>query len=432
MLAMDMGTGKSKVAVDIACSRGYQRILIVCPRSVLGVWPREFERHAECSMNVVAPRKGTIPKRSAAVTDALAQQQRSRTPEAVVAVVNYEAAWRSPMAELLLETKWDLVILDESHRIKAPGGKASMFCARLRRSAAQRLCLTGTPMPHSPLDVYAQYRFLDPGIFGTSFAAFRARYAVMGGYGGHEVLGYQRQDELAERMYRIGYRVMADDVLDLPPAVHERRTTELSPKGRKVYDSLAKSLYADIEAGQVTASNALVRLLRLQQVTSGQLPVDDSDVIEIVDESKRALLSDVLEDLPTEEPVVVFCRFTHDLDSVREVCEKQDRRYGELSGRRKDGLTDHAEMNPDIDVIGVQIQAGGVGIDLTRARYCIFHSVGYSLGDYEQALKRTHRPGQQRSVIYVHLIVDDTVDVKVHEALQDRRDLVEHVLGMGG
>src|SRR5262249_16192811 len=133
-----------------------------------------------------------------------------------VAVVNYEAAWQEPMGALLLATKWDLVILDESHRVKAPGGKASMFCASLRKSAAARLCLTGTPMPLSPLDLYAQYRFLDPGIFGTSFAAFRNRYAVMGGYGGHEVLGFdeERMPELNDRMYSIGFRVMADDVLD--------------------------------------------------------------------------------------------------------------------------------------------------------------------------------------------------------------------------
>lgn len=429
MLAMDMGTGKSKVAVDLACAEGAGRILIVCPKSVLGVWPREFERHGLCDVNVVAPRKGTIVKRVGDIVDELSLG----VPTAVV--VNYESAWREPMADLLLKTKWDLVILDESHRIKAPGGKASMFCGRLRRAAKRRLCLTGTPMPHSPLDVYAQYRFLDPGIFGTSFAAFRARYAIMGGYGGHEVLGYQRQDELAEKMYSVGFRVMANDVLDLPDPVWATRTTTLSPRAAKVYRELESELVGDVGDGTVTAANALTRILRLQQATSGWLPLDDpSDEGERewveIDTAKRDLLADVLDDLPVTEPVVVVCRFTRDLDNVQKIAEAQGRRYAELSGRRSDGLTDHAEMRPDVDVLGVQIQSGGVGIDLTRSHYAINYSVGYSLGDWEQWLKRTHRPGQDEQVRYINLACEGTKDEEVLQALRERKSLVEYVLGL--
>jgi len=431
MLAMDMGTGKSKVAVDLACEWGSSTVLILCPKSVLGVWPREFALHADCDVRVLAERKGTLKRRAARVAAELARPFDGIT----VVVVNYEAAWRSAWADVLTSRPWSLVILDESHRVKKPGGRASLFCARLRPLARRRLCLTGTPMPHSPLDVYAQYRFLDPGIFGTSFTAFRSRYAVMGGYGGHEVLRFQRQDELAERMYRVGFRVMADDVLDLPEATHDRRECELSGKALETYVDLDDALYADVEEGTVTAANALVRLLRLQQVTSGWVPLDDPDEegerewVQ-VDTSKRDLLADVLEDVPTIEPVVVFCRFTRDLDNVREVCESQGRRYGELSGRRTDALAEDATMAAGVDVAGVQVQSGGVGIDLTRARYCVFYSLGFSLGDYEQAVRRVHRPGQERPVTFLHLAAEGTVDEKVYEALRQRRNVVEHVLGL--
>lgn len=158
---------------------------------------------------------------------------------------------------------------------------------------------------------------------------------------------------------------------------------------------------------------------------------------------KRDLFADWLEDITPPvwegdpfvsrlakpgEPVVVACRFSADLQTIREVAEAQGRRYGELSGRDNRGLTDHATMNPDIDILGVQIQAGGVGIDLTRAHYVANYSVGFSLGDWEQWLKRTHRPGQKHRVVYQVFAIEDTVDYVVYQALRERKNVVEAVI----
>ena len=99
----------------------------------------------------------------------------------VVVVINYDSAWRTPFAEWALKQKWDLVVADEIHRCKAPGGKASRFLARLGKAARFRLGLSGTPMPHSPLDVYGYFRFIDATIFGWSYNRFRQHFAVMGG-----------------------------------------------------------------------------------------------------------------------------------------------------------------------------------------------------------------------------------------------------------
>jgi SNF2 family DNA or RNA helicase len=85
-------------------------------------------------------------------------------------------------------------------------------------------------------------------------------------------------------------------------------------------------------------------------------------------------------------------------------------------------------MRPDVDVLGVQIQSGGVGVDLTRTRYCIYYGVGYSLGDYQQSLARVHRPGQTRPVVYNHLVATGTVDEGVYAALDSKRDAVEAVI----
>jgi len=265
-----MGVGKSKVTVDLIINKGYRKVLIVCPKSVLTVWPKEFKKHAGSGGYDVLPlSRKSVAKRTEAA-EAFLKVQVAKGNQAVI-VANYDMAWREPFGSWALKTGFDLVVCDESQKIKAAGSKVSMYFSRLGNKVPHRLCLTGTPMPNSPLDAYGQYRFLDKGIFGTSFVKFRARYAqtVPVGNGGQMVVGYINQDELHDKFYSIAYH--ADrSVLDLPSAVHQAREVELSPKTQKIYDQLEKDFYAWVEEGkEVTVSNALVKLLRLQQVCSG-------------------------------------------------------------------------------------------------------------------------------------------------------------------
>jgi SNF2 family DNA or RNA helicase len=160
-----------------------------------------------------------------------------------------------------------------------------------------------------------------------------------------------------------------------------------------------------------------------------QTQLDERTVIE-VDTAKRDALLDLLEDVEPGKPVVVVTRFTHDLDSVQWVAEKLGRTYAELSGRRHDALTEDSTLAPGIEIAGVQIQSGGVGVDFSSSHICVLYSVGFSLGDYDQVLKRTHRPGQLNRVAYYHLIAEDTVDEKVYRALRERKNVVEYVLGL--
>src|SRR5690606_20687268 len=133
-----------------------------------------------------------------------------------VAVVNYEATWR--MEEDLAKFVRDgLIIADESHRIKTPGAQQSKAMGRLGQVAAYRLMLTGTPVTQNPLDLWSQYRFLDPSIFPRSYYAFRNRYAVMGGYQNYQIVGYRNLDELVEKAHKIAFRITRAECLDLPP-----------------------------------------------------------------------------------------------------------------------------------------------------------------------------------------------------------------------
>ena len=415
MLAMDMGTGKSRVIIDLIKSKGYERVLILAPLSVVGnVWPGEFQKHAPGLLNVL-PLAGKSTKARQEMADKALQ---SGCPTAIV--MNYDAVWRKPFGEWAMKQDWDLLVMDESHRIKAPGGVASRYCSRLSDRVRHRVALTGTPMSHSPLDIYAQYRALDKSIYGTSFVKFRSKYAVMGGFNRMQVVGYQMEDELRKLFYSRAFRVESSDVLDLPSTLSINIKCDLGKYARDIYEDMSDEFIADLEEGEITANNALTRLLRLQQITSGYGRLEDGTNVEI-DDSKAKVLEDTLTDIGNE-PVVVFTRFTHDLDVVHRTADKVGIPSYEVSGRRKD-LSDW-----NSGVLAVQIQAGGLGLDLTRARYAIYYSLGFSLGDYSQSMARLHRPGQSLPVEYIHILASDTVDETVMEALASREAVIDHIL----
>ncbi len=414
---MEMGTGKSKVAVDIVANRGDQKILVVAPKRVLNVWVREFEKHSIRPTAVIPLTRST----NRAKTNQILEYDGDFP---VAFVTNYEIVWRKPLADVILDYDFDCVIADEVHRLKKPGGKASLFMSRLGGRVPYRLGLSGTPMPNSPLDIYAIYRFLDPGVFGTNYEGFESRYAIKGGYEGKQVVGYRNLDELHRRVYDIAFRVKSADVLDLPEPIFETYTLQLSRKANDIYRQMEKeSIITFKESESLIADNVLTQLLRLQQITSGHLP--DGDELRVVDTEKANLLKDILEDIDIREPIVIFARFRHDLQQIREVSESQGRRCAELSGQA-DQLEDWKKG--DYDVMAVQIQAGGEGEDFTRARYAIYYSLGFSLKDYEQSRFRVLRPGQTRTPVFIHLVAENTVDEKVMKALQDKKQVIESVL----
>lgn len=423
MLAMGMGTGKSLTAIGAICNMSANLTLIVCPLRVVDVWPDQILRHAGIDIDVLplGDEVGSVAKKKeraeAAVNIARARKQH------LVIVINYESLWREPFAQWTLKQSWGMVICDESHRVKKPSGKASMYLARLRAHAKYRLALTGTPMPHSPLDVYAQFRFLDKAILGNSYHAFKQRYAVMGGFQNKQVVQFQNMPELEALMRTVTFRV-GKDVLDLPEERHVTYHCYLDSGGEQVYKSMEKDFVAEVKNGTVTAANAMVKLLRLQQITGGAVKADNDQYV-VVDESKRRLLADTLEDIGKDDPVVVFCRFRSDLDAVHAAGAGLGYTSMELSGRR-DELK--AWQAGGAQVLAVQISAGGVGVDLTRSRYDIYYSLSHSLGEYDQALSRVHRPGQTRDVTHIYLAARGTVDEKIKRALDARADVIESIL----
>jgi len=249
-----------------------QRVLIVAPTSVCAVWPKEFQDYADFKYTVKLL-LGTKAQRLKALDDLAAFPFRALK----VAVINYESTWRDGVYEKIQEFDPDLIIADESQRIKSHDAQQSKAMHALGDKARYKMVLSGTPVQNNAIDIWSQYRFLDPTIYGTNFWAFRARYAVMGGFNRKQVVGYRDLDQLIKKEHSIAYRVTKEEALDLPEQTFENRYIALEKKERMIYDKLRRDSYAELDGGDhITATTVLTRLLRLQQFTGGFLVADDA------------------------------------------------------------------------------------------------------------------------------------------------------------
>jgi len=284
--AMGMGTGKTKLYQALLDGNDAQVAVIVTTKKGRRVFPGQFAFHSARNWlvyNGVRDRKGDLkksaplPKYVDEARSAVATAAQHKRPVAIV--VHYDVIWREPMHTFLKELIAQndaYVIYDESHRIKAPGGKASRAADSFEKLNPQKVWGgTGSFMAHTKLDVYAQCRAVDKAHFGTNFAKFRTRYAIMGGFEDRQVVGWRNEDEFEHKLSQFVFFADTDDVLDLPPVTHITRDVELGKDARSILSQLERGFMAGVKDGTVSADNALTKLLRQQQATSGHAVLDD-------------------------------------------------------------------------------------------------------------------------------------------------------------
>ena len=435
-LFTDMGTGKTKIMIDFINNMPFKIILVVCPKKAANVWIRQFKIHSYneiCVHNVVDWSGNKKVKKL--------QHLKTIPEEPVVIVCNYESVWREPFRSFLLnKLKIDCVICDESHRIKSPGAKCSSFLTLIGRRVKYRYMLTGTPLGQSPLDIYAQYRYLAPEIFGTNYSNFKNRYANMINMGDYEMLDkknpYRNLDELKELMFSCAFMMKSNVTL---PKIHTVRVEyQVSSKLEKVYRELAREGAMEIEGGTIETKNILSMITRFQQILGGYIPVEyEEDGLPVtrilpVDTSRIETYEELIEGLPLHEPIVVFCRHRKDIENVISASEKTGRACSEVSGK-----CDESEqwIDGNTDIVVVQIQAGAESLDFTRARYCIYYTLHPSLILWKQSRKRLHRPGQTRPVVYYVLQAKmrkgKAIDEKMYIALRHNKEVIDSIMEDG-
>lgn len=444
-LLFEMGCGKTLTAIAILGALWQagkaRRVLTVAPSSVCGVWPKEMQQTAAFPF-AAAILAGEKKKRLKAL-ETLGASSESRVQ---MAIINYESVWRSGIFEALSQWQPDLIIADESQRIKTHDAAQSKAMHRLGDCTPYKLILSGTPVQNSAMDIFSQYRFLDSSVFGASFYAFRNKYAVMGGFDRRQIVGYRNMDELIQKEHSIACRVTKEEALDLPEQTFENRYIPLSPADRKLYDRLRRSSYAELEnGGQVTAPTVLTRLLRLQQLTGGFLQLDDTDAPKLANHAKLDALMEIVGDcVDNGQKLVVFARFTAEIDLIAEALRKSKVPFGMIDGRtpmeqkidrttgqkalsRSEIVADF-QANPETAVFLAQIQTAGLGITLHAANTAVFYSLDFNYANYAQALARIHRIGQRSACTYIHLLIENSIDEKVMESISAKDDLAKSIV----
>lgn len=436
-LLFEMGCGKTLTAIAIA-GAGYQmgkieRLLIVAPTSVVAVWPKELQEYAKFKYTCKTL-LGEKKQRLKQIDDLIKFPFKALK----VAVINYESTWRPEILEKLKEFDADMVIADESQRIKTYDAAQSKAMHELGDQARYKLILSGTPVQTAAIDIWSQYRFLDKSVFGDNFFKFRGRYAIMGGYGNKKIVGYKDLEGLIKKEHSIAFRVTKDEALDLPEQTFETRKIQFNQKEKNLYERIKKDSYAELDGGgHITATTVLTRLLRLQQLAGGFLVQDDAQKPQLVSRAKLDALADIIEDyvIGSGKKLVIFARFIAEVKAIMELAGKvlpkelkQVAIYGDIKKEDRGGIVKQFQEDPNTVLFIGQIDTAGTGITLTAADTCVYYSKNFNYATYSQSLSRIHRIGQRNCCTYIDLEIEGTIDELISKALSRKEDMAKTVV----
>jgi SNF2 family DNA or RNA helicase len=441
---MEMGTGKSKVLIDnIAMLYDKGKInaaMIIAPKGVYRNWlSSEIPTHMPSHIQY----KSVLWTASTSKTKDKEYQSLFETDYNLhIFIMNVEALSTPKgmtFARKFLSCHNTLIAVDESTTIKTPKAARTRNIISIANLAKYRRILTGSPITKSPLDLYTQCKFLNEHLLGfSSYYSFQNRYACMVDkwFGGRKVSvikSYQRLDELSKSIEPFSYRVLKEDCLDLPDKIYIRREIELTEEQLKMYQSMKIVAMAALKGKVVKAPHVLTQLMRLHQITCGHVMTETGEIVDIENNRLKELIN-ILEEV--ESKVIIWSHYTHD---IRKISAELRKIYGEDSVVEYYGKTDSEIRQESIDrfqdprspvrfFVG-NPQTGGYGITLTAASTVIYYSNGYDLEKRLQSEDRAHRIGQKKSVTYIDLIAEKTVDEKIVKALRKKINIASEVLG---
>jgi len=348
-------------------------------------------------------------------------------------------------AKAFLTQRRCLFVVDEGTYIKTPGAQVTKRLMAASRYADYRRLLNGTPVIDSPMHAYSQIKWANPDVWLSigvnSFAIYKVMFGLWqnqqlaGGRSFPKLLRYRNLKLLGEKMDEVGSRVRKDEVLDLPPKVYQRVYYDLSPRQRKVYDEFQKHLEVDLGNDELlTADMAIVRDLRLQQITSGFAPTDDGGPDNLVtigpDAPRLKALEGVIE--RTEGSAIIWAKFKEEKANIAALLDKMGETYTVYSSGNRVKSKEDFQSGKVRFFIANQSSGAARGITLTRATTVIYYSNTFSLDDRAQSEDRAHRSGQTKTVVYIDIIARDTVDLKIVSALRSKQDINNTVTGDSG
>ena len=449
-LFMEMGTGKSKVAIDtmgaLYESGEIDTALIIAPKGVFDNWvKKEIPVHLPDRVQTKLVKwQPNFTQKFRDQIQEIADPQKREPGFLHILVMNTEAfstqKGASAAQKFVKLNPNCLTILDESTSIKNKGAQRTKNLIKIGQASKFRRILTGSPITKSPMDLFSQCEFLNPKCLGfNSYYAFQGRYAnvqqrAMGHRSFNQIVGYRRLDELNNNLDKFSNRILKEDCLDLPDKLYIRRDVPLSVEQARLYKQMKKLALAKLEDGELaTTASVLTQIMRLQQICCGFLQPDDGE-IQSLDNNRMDELLTILDE--TQGKVIIWASYTHDIKKIRDTLSEK---YGEESVACYYGETPQDERQTIVEefqdkdgplrfFVG-QPRTGGYGITLTAANTVIYYSNSYDLEIRLQSEDRAHRIGQVNKVTYVDLISPKTIDEKIVKALRDKIDIATQVLG---
>jgi SNF2 family DNA or RNA helicase len=368
-------------------------------------------------------------------------------------VINYEfTRTKRKVAKLaeLLRSNPCMMILDEAQALKDPKTLTTRTMHALAPLAKYRVILTGTPCCNSELDLWGQLNFVKPEYLHKSFYAFRNSYFVLSRgkqvatpvmsreamremlrTGFKYVITAKNREKLFERVKKIAHYAKLEDCADLPGQIFENREYDLGIDQARVYKDMKNYLIAEIKSKTITTTNALTKIGKLRQICSGSV-IDGQDIRPLDQNPKLKLLMEVLDEIPKEEQVIVWCNYQFE---NRDITKRLRETFGEEAVVTMYGETEDKDLSIQSFKSGTRFivantQSMAHGHTLTSCHIQIFYSLSYSYEQYEQSLGRTYRLSQTQKCVYIHLIGKGTIEEVILKVVKNKMNEAEIVREM--
>lgn len=419
-LLMSMGTGKTKVCIDTAeilfRNKLIKNILVICPLSIVETWKTEINNHAsDSNYNALI---GSRLKRLEALNE-------SFKTKLTWNIINIDGV--AVIKEELQKKKYDMVIIDESTTIKNRTAKRTKLIIESFSNCKYKIIMSGNPIPKSPDEIYSQYRFLDAGVFGSNYYRFMEKYCNVDYFG--KVTGLKNEEEFHRELHSIAFRKTKEECLSLPPKIFEKEFIQMSLEQKQIYEAMKKDAIASYNDKTISAPVVITKFLRLSQIAGGFFPSGEK-TIPILPNRKLDRLIELMEEI--EGQIVVWCRFQEEIKAISVKLNQEKISnvtfYGETSMNDRK-LAEEKILNKEARVFISNPSTGGHGINfLKNISNVIFYSLDFSTGNHMQAIDRTHRIGTQKSVLYLYLLMDKTIDNLIYNVIQNNKDFSEELL----
>jgi len=433
---MEMGTGKTKVAIDNAAylfkEKQIQLVIVIAPNSVYQNWIKEIETHCPVEDYNIFVHK--VDKKFQYLADKLNFYLIN------VEAFSHQSGVQTLMPILLNLGRYTMMILDESTTIKNREAKRTKAICKLGTMAGYKRILTGSPITKSPLDLYTQCSFLSPSLLGfKSFLSFRNRYCMMEPIpvSNDRVIMIPKYfinlHELEDKLKSFSYRVRKEDCLDLPEKIYQQRFVEFTIEQKRVYKQMQEQAFAIIQDQEVSFANKLTEMLKLHQVCNGFLKTNEGAIVELEDCPKLKELVKVIEE--GDGKFIIWANYIHNIESICKLLKKLygDKSvvsiYGAVSVEDRTIAVNKFQSDPDVKFFVGNPTTGGYGLTLTAASYVVYFSNSYNLEVRQQSEDRAHRIGQKKNVTYVDILMRNSIDMLIVSALQRKIKISAETLG---